>query len=230
MSESRPMEQFGHVTERLMKETEHLVPAIEAGMPPRIEFDTKADCVGEGRIKVTRDGAHRPVTYYSLPVDVVREFADRYEVTAIGHEEAKRFFDEWPGGLDEIESCVKGWNQRHAEMEAKLRVVVEALDWYAEKAEAMQRLLEKQKSHAVLAVCTELSQDAGRRAISAKAIAVTERYRHHKGGTYVKICEAKMESDQTLVVIYRSEQDDQIWARPAAEFADRFTPVASGSD
>lgn len=42
----------------------------------RIEFDPKPDCMGEGRVKITRLGAFRPHSYYSLPSDVIQQLMD----------------------------------------------------------------------------------------------------------------------------------------------------------
>lgn len=51
-------------------------------------------------------------------------------------------------------------------------------------------------------------------------------YKHLKsGGYYAVVCEGKVESDETPVVVYRSLQDGQVWVRAFDEFYDgRFAP------
>lgn len=62
------------------------------------------------------------------------------------------------------------------------------------------------------------------------------RYRHYKGGIYELVCEAKLESDPTVImIIYKSAFDGQIWARPRDIFFElvehegqrvpRFSPI-----
>lgn len=46
-------------------------------------------------------------------------------------------------------------------------------------------------------------------------------YLHNKtSGLYVVICEAKRESDQEPMIIYRKVGTDEKWVRPASEFFD----------
>ena len=40
------------------------------------------------------------------------------------------------------------------------------------------------------------------------------------GGKYVVICEAKRESDQEPMIVYRRVGTDEKWVRPASEFFD----------
>ena len=48
---------------------------------------------------------------------------------------------------------------------------------------------------------------------------------HYKGGLYKVICWANMEADNKAIVVYRSQEDGHIWARPTQEFLDKFTVV-----
>ena len=43
------------------------------------------------------------------------------------------------------------------------------------------------------------------------------RYRHYKGGVYEVVCEAILEADHTVVVVYRGE-DGKTWVRPRDAF------------
>ncbi len=64
----------------------------------------------------------------------------------------------------------------------------------------------------------------------------TGRYRHFKGGYYQVLALALHTETQEQLVIYQSEQDGQVYARPVAMFMEwiehqgqvvsRFTPVA----
>lgn len=59
------------------------------------------------------------------------------------------------------------------------------------------------------------------------------RYRHKKtGGVYRVIADpALMEADKTPVVVYQSEQDGQVWVRPAAMFHDgRFERIGEAAE
>lgn len=44
------------------------------------------------------------------------------------------------------------------------------------------------------------------------------KYRHFKGGTYVVLNHATLESDLTDVIVYQSLIDGRIWVRPKEEF------------
>jgi hypothetical protein len=44
------------------------------------------------------------------------------------------------------------------------------------------------------------------------------RYRHYKGGIYELICEATLESDQTVTMIVYRAGDGSIWTRPVSVF------------
>jgi hypothetical protein len=60
------------------------------------------------------------------------------------------------------------------------------------------------------------------------------RYEHYKGGIYELLCEATLESDLTLMVVYRAA-DGSIWTRPKDVFfqwidvdgimTQRFAPI-----
>ncbi len=51
-------------------------------------------------------------------------------------------------------------------------------------------------------------------------------YRHYKGGIYRVICMAVLERDVSDIVIYqRVGSETGPWARPLAEFMDKFTLV-----
>lgn len=60
-------------------------------------------------------------------------------------------------------------------------------------------------------------------------------YRHYKGGIYELVCEAKLESDPSVIMmVYRSE-DGSVWTRPRSVFIElvehegkdvqRFAPI-----
>lgn len=55
-------------------------------------------------------------------------------------------------------------------LEAEQKVLIQALEWYAERARSMTRYLSKKvlSPEAVTAICTELSLDAGKRAEAAQ--------------------------------------------------------------
>jgi hypothetical protein len=44
------------------------------------------------------------------------------------------------------------------------------------------------------------------------------KYRHYKGGIYEIVCEAKLESDPTVIMMIYRSHDDSIWARPKDVF------------
>lgn len=60
------------------------------------------------------------------------------------------------------------------------------------------------------------------------------RYKHYKGGIYELVCEATLESDLTVMVVYRAT-DGSIWTRPKDVFfqwidvdgimTQRFAPI-----
>jgi hypothetical protein len=60
------------------------------------------------------------------------------------------------------------------------------------------------------------------------------RFRHYKGGVYEVVCEATLEADHTLVIVYRG-QDGISWVRPRDVFFEsvevdgrrmpRFAPI-----
>ena len=60
------------------------------------------------------------------------------------------------------------------------------------------------------------------------------RYEHYKGGIYELVCEAKLESDLTDMIVYRAA-DGSIWTRPKDVFlqlidvdgilVQRFAPI-----
>ena len=47
------------------------------------------------------------------------------------------------------------------------------------------------------------------------------RFRHYKGGRYDLVCEAKMESDHTPIIVYRAA-DGSIWCRPKSVFFEKI--------
>ncbi|MFA6015400.1 MAG: DUF1653 domain-containing protein [Gallionellaceae bacterium] len=61
------------------------------------------------------------------------------------------------------------------------------------------------------------------------------KYKHFKGGIYEVICEAKLESDPTMMMVIYKSADGAIWARPRAIFFEcvehegktvqRFSPI-----
>ena len=61
------------------------------------------------------------------------------------------------------------------------------------------------------------------------------RYRHYKGGIYELVCEAKLESDPSVIMIVYRAADGSIWARPSTVFFEliehggktvqRFAPI-----
>jgi hypothetical protein len=44
------------------------------------------------------------------------------------------------------------------------------------------------------------------------------RYRHYKGGIYELVCEAKLESDPSVIMIIYRAADGSAWARPSSVF------------
>lgn len=51
-----------------------------------------------------------------------REFS-----TPFAHEELARFYDEWPGGLDEVEASVSGWREKAKRLKLERDEAREAL-------------------------------------------------------------------------------------------------------
>ena len=43
-------------------------------------------------------------------------------------------------------------------------------------------------------------------------------YRHYKGGIYEIVCEAKLESDPTVIMMIYRSHDGSTWARPKEVF------------
>lgn len=53
----------------------------------------------------------------------------------------------------------------------------------------------------------------------------TPTHRHKKGGLYRLLCDAKLESDESDVIVYY-DKEGNVWVRSKAEFYDgRFTPL-----
>jgi hypothetical protein len=50
-----------------------------------------------------------------------------------------------------------------------------------------------------------------------------ERYQHYKGGYYIKLGNAEMESTGEQVVYYRGENALTVWVRPLSEWLEKFT-------
>ncbi|MFA6122103.1 MAG: DUF1653 domain-containing protein [Sideroxydans sp.] len=44
------------------------------------------------------------------------------------------------------------------------------------------------------------------------------KYRHYKGGIYEIVCEAKLESDSTIIMMIYRSHDGSTWARPKEVF------------
>lgn len=63
------------------------------------------------------------------------------------------------------------------------------------------------------------------------------KYRHYKGGIYEIVCEAKLESDSSVIMIVYKSEEGSIWTRPKDVFFElvecegntvqRFTPINS---
>lgn len=45
-------------------------------------------------------------------------------------------------------------------------------------------------------------------------------YEHFKGGRYVVLCIARHSESKEFMIIYREENGDRVWARPAKMFLD----------
>ncbi len=62
------------------------------------------------------------------------------------------------------------------------------------------------------------------------------KYRHYKGGIYEIVCEAKLESDPTVIMMIYKSENGMIWARPKqiffelvqydGEVVPRFAPIS----
>jgi hypothetical protein len=58
-------------------------------------------------------------------------------------------------------------------------------------------------------------------------------WRHYRGGIYKVLCLAKIEADETPVVVYMSPETKQAWVRPVTEWLEtvdgvsRFTPITA---
>ncbi len=62
------------------------------------------------------------------------------------------------------------------------------------------------------------------------------KYRHYKGGIYEIVCEAKLESDPTVIMMIYQSENGMIWARPKqvffelvqheGEIVPRFAPIS----
>jgi hypothetical protein len=44
------------------------------------------------------------------------------------------------------------------------------------------------------------------------------KYRHYKGGIYEIVCEAKLESDPSVIMMIYKSEDGSIWTRPRNVF------------
>jgi hypothetical protein len=44
------------------------------------------------------------------------------------------------------------------------------------------------------------------------------KYRHYKGGIYEVICEARLESDPSVIMMVYKSEDDSVWTRPRNVF------------
>jgi hypothetical protein len=61
------------------------------------------------------------------------------------------------------------------------------------------------------------------------------KYRHYKGGIYEIVCEAKLESDPSVIMMVYKSEDDSVWTRPRNVFFEcvqhegktvpRFAPI-----
>lgn len=60
-------------------------------------------------------------------------------------------------------------------------------------------------------------------------------YRHYKGGIYEIVCEAKLESDPSVIMMVYRSKDGSVWTRPRSVFFEfvehegkdvqRFAPI-----
>jgi hypothetical protein len=44
------------------------------------------------------------------------------------------------------------------------------------------------------------------------------KYRHYKGGIYEIVCEAKLESDPSVIMMVYKSEDGSVWTRPRNVF------------
>ncbi len=68
-----------------------------------------------------------------------------------------------------------------------------------------------------------------------KSEPMPKRYRHYKGGIYEFVCEAKLESDPSIIMVVYRSQDGSVWTRPRDVFFElveldgvsvpRFAPI-----
>ena len=50
-------------------------------------------------------------------------------------------------------------------------------------------------------------------------------YQHYKGGLYELITTANMESDNSVVAVYRCVESNKTWIKPIAEWDEKFKSV-----
>jgi hypothetical protein len=48
------------------------------------------------------------------------------------------------------------------------------------------------------------------------------RYRHYKGGIYEHVCEARLESDPSVIMLVYRAADGSLWTRPREVFFERI--------
>jgi len=66
------------------------------------------------------------------------------------------------------------------------------------------------------------------------------KYRHYKGGIYEIVCEAKLESDPSVIMMVYKNEEGMIWTRPKSAFFEmvecagktvaRFAPIDAHQD
>jgi hypothetical protein len=110
---------------------------------------------------------------------------------------------------------VAQWKNNHACEVGRARVLKDRIDMPLERTKAYDQIGKLQtelaqfnekliKCELMLSIC----QDSP-----------TDKFRHYLGGIYTKICEGKLESDSTkIMVIYQSDSDGTIWIRPKEDF------------
>ncbi len=52
------------------------------------------------------------------------------DYTQFAHAELDKFYEEWPGGLDEVEASVRGWRERAQQFESDLATALAERDSY----------------------------------------------------------------------------------------------------
>jgi hypothetical protein len=115
--------------------------------------------------------------------------------------------------------------------------LIDELRARAAMAGADRTSLPRDRFEALVQGYADLMQQAADRLEAAGQEASSRRWRHKKrGSTYAEIGEGRIQTSEPLtdhaeVVIYRSEDDGELWVRTKSEFHDgRFEPVAPAGD